>query len=343
MPVRIVAIEVSHWHAVYDPAYLRQLQRMPDVVIAALHDPDAAVAARRAAEVGNPPTFTDYRAMLREVKPDFVLALGRHSVMAEVAHHLLDHGFPFIMEKPMGVDADEVRGIAEKADAKKGYAAVPMPMRYYPFYAQAQKMLSAGAVGPLSHVYMRMNRFSSARYVNWDCPWMLDPAVAGGGCLRNLGTHGFDMFSLLTGEEAEVTAAQVSRRALAQPVEDYVSVLIRSRSGVLGTLEIGTTYPRVTTEGEKKGPSRDKLLDGADGEWKVSGRDALLMAKDGEMRVVTAHAEETIPGTPEGSPSYRLLKDAIDGWQRGEPPPASVHDCYRAVRLIDRAYELAAA
>ena len=66
------------------------------------------------------------------------------------------------------------------------------------------------------------------------------------------------------------------------------------------------------------------------------------MAKDGEMRVVTANAEETILGTPEGSPSYRLLKDALDRWQRGEPPPASVHDCYRAVRLIDRAYELAA-
>jgi hypothetical protein len=66
------------------------------------------------------------------------------------------------------------------------------------------------------------------------------------------------------------------------------------------------------------------------------------MAKDGELRVVTAHAEKTIPGTPEGSPSYRLLKDAIDRWQRGESPPAGAHDCSRAVRLIDRAYRLAA-
>jgi hypothetical protein len=50
------------------------------------------------------------------------------------------------------------------------------------------------------------------------------------------------------------------------------------------------------------------------------------MAKDSHMRVVTARDEETIPGTPEGSPSFRLLKDAIDRRQRGEPPPASVHD-----------------
>ena len=38
---------------------------------------------------------------------------------------------------------------------------------------------------------------------------MLDPAEAG-GCLRNLGPHGLDMFLFLTGEEAEVTGAQLS-------------------------------------------------------------------------------------------------------------------------------------
>jgi hypothetical protein len=28
-------------------------------------------------------------------------------------------------------------------------------------------------------------------------------------------------------------------------------------------------------------------------------------------------------------------------WQRGTPPPVSVHDCYCAVQLIDQAYEMA--
>lgn len=30
---------------------------------------------------------------------------------------------------------------------------------------------------------------------------------------------------------------------------------------------------------------------------------------------------------PQASPSYHLREDAIGCWQRGEPPPASVHDC----------------
>ena len=34
---------------------------------------------KRAGELGNPPVFTDHRAMLAATKPDFVIALGQHS------------------------------------------------------------------------------------------------------------------------------------------------------------------------------------------------------------------------------------------------------------------------
>ena len=69
-------------------------------------------------------------------------------------------------------------------------------------------MLAEGRFGPLSHLYFRLNRPTSARYPTWDAPWMLDPALAGGGCLRNLGSHVLDLFLQLTGEDARVTAAQ---------------------------------------------------------------------------------------------------------------------------------------
>src|SRR5688572_5036625 len=110
MTIRVAAIGVSHWHALYDAAYLRHLVAMPDVELVAVHDSDAALVAKRAAEVGAPPTFTDHREMLAATRPDFVVALGRHSHMAAFAHDLLDLGYPFLMEKPMGINAREVEG-----------------------------------------------------------------------------------------------------------------------------------------------------------------------------------------------------------------------------------------
>jgi predicted dehydrogenase len=321
----VAAIEVSHWHALFDAAYLRHLAAMPDVEIVGVQDPSAEVAGRRAAAVGGPAVFTDYRAMLDRTRPDFVLALGRHSGMAGVAHHLLDRGVPFLMEKPMGIDAAEVRGIADRAAATGAFVAVPLAQRYQPFTARARQLLADGRFGLLSHIYVRLNRPTSARYPAWDSPWMLDPAAAGGGCLRNLGPHGLDLFLFLTGEDAEVTGAQLSRRARGEPVEDYASVLLRSASGVLGTVEVGNTYPR----------------EGTDGEWKIAGRDALLHLAGGTMRLVTERGEETAPGEPAEPLARTALHDALEHWRRGMPPPISVHDCARAVRLVDRAYELA--
>ena len=343
MPVRVAAIGVSHWHSIYDPAYLRQLHRMADVEIVGLQDQDDAVAAHRAAQVGHPPVFADYSRMLDETRPDFVLALGRHDTMAATAHHLLDRGLPFLMEKPMGLNAEQVRGVVQKVKATNGFAAAPMPLRYSEFAREAQEMKAQGGFGPLSHIYFRMNRFSSARYPAWDSPWMLDPEVAGGGCLRNLGAHGFDMFLLLTGENATVTAAQISNRAEEQRIEDYASVLLRSESGILGTIEVGYTFPRRTTEGASNAQPADKLPDGADGEWKIAGRDALITAKDGALRIVTRDGETRRPNPPAEPPSFRIIQDTIACWRNGVAPPVGAFDCCRAVELIDEAYRLAQA
>ena len=325
MTIRIAAIEVSHWHAVFDAAYLRHLIAMPDVELIAIQDSDARVAAKRAAEVGNVPTYTDYRKMLSVTRPDFVIALGRHREMAGIAHDLLDQGYPFLMEKPMGINAREVESVAARATRLGAFVAVPLAQRYSPFAKRARELLANDRFGPLSHIYVRINRPTPPRYQAWDCSWMLDPLESGGGCLRNLGSHGIDMFLHLTGEPAQVTGAQLSRRAHKYPVEDYASVLLRSASGVLGTVEVGNGFPR----------------DGTDGEWKIAGRDAILTMKDGVMKLATADGDQTFPGTDVVAPYFVAVRDALDHWQRRVPPPITVHDCARAVSLIDQAYKCA--
>ena len=144
MTIRVATIEVSHWHALHDAAYLRHLIAMPDVELVAIQDSDAGLVARRAAEVGSPPTFTDYRQMLVKTRPDFVVALGRHRQMAGIAHDLLDQGYPFLMEKPMGINAAEVEAVATKAARLDAFVAVPLAQRYTPFATRARELLAVG-------------------------------------------------------------------------------------------------------------------------------------------------------------------------------------------------------
>jgi predicted dehydrogenase len=325
MPIRVAAIGVEHWHSLFDAAYLKTLARMPEVELVGLQDADIALAGERAAQVGGPPVFADYRDMLEKTRPDFVLALGRHNAMAAVAHFLLDAGYPFLMEKPMGVSAGEVKGIAEKAAARGTFAGVPLFQRLHPFVTHARRLVAEGAFGPLSHFHFRSNRGSSARYVAWGSPWMLDPASAGGGCLRNLGMHGVDLFLHLTGEDARVTGVELSSRALERAVEDYACVILRTPSGVVGTIEVGNTNP----------------TQGTDGEWKLSGRDALLLQEGGVVRCVTAKGEERLAGAPAEPLPVLGLRDALARWQRGEQAAMGPADCHRAARVIDEAYAIA--
>lgn len=322
MTIRIAAIGVCHWHSIYDSAYLRHLAAMEDVEIVGVHDDQSDIAAHRVAEIGGGvPTFTRYPDMLDRVEPDFVLALGRHDTMADTANHLLDRRIPFIMEKPMSFNAKQLRGVVEKAESTGGFAAVPLNMRDTPFFAHAKRLRDEGEYGSACHLYQRMNRPTSDRYPAWDSPWMLDPAFSNGGCLRNLGSHGLDAFVNLTGEgeDIEVTGAQLSWTALGKPVEDYASVLIRSGNGVLGTIEVGNCFPR----------------DGTDANLKVAFESAILKMEDDRIVLETTDGSIDLPAEDD-APS--VLRRTLDAAMRGDPPPVSVADCYRAVRLIDLAY-----
>ena len=202
---------------------------------------------------------------------------------------------------------------------------MPLFHRLQPFVTHARRMLAEGAFGPLSHFYFRSNRPTSARYVAWGAPWMLDPAVAGGGCLRNVGIHGLDAFLHITGEDAEVTGAQLSSRTHGHHVEDYATVLLRTASGVLGTIEVGNTFPGK----------------GGDTEWRLVGRDAQLTLREGSLRCTTATDAHELAGQLPEPLAALALRDALARWQRGEPPATGIEDCYRAVRLVDQAYAIA--
>jgi predicted dehydrogenase len=324
MTLQIAAIGVGHWHALHDAAYLKTLAGMPEVRLVGVQDSDTALAAQRAAAVGDPPVYADYREMVAKTRPDFVLALDRHAAMAGIAHFLIEEGYPFLMEKPMGVNAEEVRGVAENAAARGAFAAVPLFQRYQPFVSHARRMLEEGAFGPVSHFYFRANRGSSARYVAWGSPWMLDPAIAGGGCLRNIGLHGIDALLHLFGE-AKVTGVQLSTRAHGAAVEDYATLLLRTPQGVLATIEVGNTFPGK----------------GADAEWKLAGRDALLQQREGALTCVTDSGAQELAGLPAEPLPAVALRDALARWRKGELPATGPEDCYRAMRIVDQAYAIA--
>jgi predicted dehydrogenase len=325
-PRRVAVVGADHYHATSTPNYLKILQGQ-QVEIVGVHAPDAAIASKWAGQYGST-AYTDYRAMIEKTKPEFVIALGHHAAMPAEFRFLVDAGVPFLMEKPWGIDAKTVNELAELADARHAWAAVPMPFRYSWFAETAVAMHDKGEFGTLLHGLMRFNQPGVQRYRDLGSPWMLSKAETGGGALINLGIHGFDLCRFLTGEEPTVVSAVTSHAVHKLEIEDYAHVTLRTPSGVIFLNEASYTFPG----------------NGSDQERKISGSKAFLRAvPTGEGVQISGPGRNETSMAPAGYLSGwpRVVNECLDRIGRGEPPPATARDCARAVSLVFDAYRLA--
>ena len=326
-PQRVAVIGVDHYHATSTPNYLRILQG-ERVDILGVHAPDDAIAAKWAGEYNSTP-YTDYRAMIERTKPEFIVALGKHVAMPAEFRFLVDTGIPFLMEKPWGIDDKTVNELADLAESKRAWAAVPMPFRYSMFAETALEMRQRNELGTISHMLFRFNQPGVQRYVDLGSPWMLSKADAGGGALINLGIHGIDLFRYLTSEEPQVVSAVTSHAVHKREVEDYAHVTMRTPGGIVFLNEASYTYPGA----------------GGDQERKLSAQKMFLRATTtgGEGVQIGGPGRDETRRAPEGYLSGwpRVVHECLERIGRGEPPPASARDCARAVSLIFDAYRMA--
>ena len=325
-PKRVAVIGAGHYHAILAPFYLQILQN-EKLDIVGVHDPDRAVAEDRARRCGSTP-YTDYRAMIDKTKPEFVLSLNRHVDMPGPFRFLVDSGIPFLAEKPWGIDDRTANELAAYAEQKKAWVTAPLSFRYSWFAETARKMVRSGELGTLSHMLVRFNQPGIQRYLDAGSGWMLSKAQAGGGALLNLGIHGFDLCRYITGEEPVVVSAVTSHSIWKREVEDYAFVTLRTPSGMIFLNEASYTFP--TT--------------GSDTERKIAAAKALVRAtvQDDGIEIIGPGRHETQQAPAGFVGSWAgVVKDCLDRIGRGEPPPASAHDCARAVTLTFDAYRAA--
>jgi predicted dehydrogenase len=323
--MRVAMIEVGHWHAARHARSLLQAE----AEIVGVSDGQPGVAARFAADLGCPP-FQDYRAMLEATGPDFVFAMGRHLDVPAIARYVIQAGIPCAIEKPLGTSADQVAPLVKLAQQRNAFVAVPLVNRYSALWRELDRLEQAGRAGLRAHAHFRIVNGPPSRYVRDGVGWMLDPAVSGGGAMRNLGIHAVDAFlSYVGGEKVDVLGAALSYRVYGEQVEEMSAALLRSEGGVIGTIEAGYTFAAMT---------------GGDFEWRVSAANCYLIERREQLEIATLDDGQRqsieIPG--QGDRYDRFGPDTLARLRSGRPPIATLEDCYRAMRIIDEVYDEAA-
>jgi predicted dehydrogenase len=318
--MRAVIVGVAHWHA---PIYAKALAEA-SVTLAGASDLDPIAGEAAAAQLGL--AFdSDAAAMLDRLRPDIAFVLPRHDRAMDEARPVLARRIPFLIEKPMGRTGAQAREVADAARASGVFAAAALANRELAIWTRLAELRAAGRLGTVMHAHFRVVNGPPGRYRDWGVGWMLDPAISGGGALRNLGFHGVDAaLALASGRTLHVRGAAVGHAAYRLPVEEFATALLQVEGGPAITVEAGYSYAAA----------------GGDMEWRIAATGAYLKQTSGRLEI--RHADGALEATDMPPPGYlALVQETLRRLRAGLPPSASLDDCAAAADLIDRIYDTA--
>jgi predicted dehydrogenase len=104
--------------------------------------------ARARDEFGAQQTFTDYRQLLDEVRPDLISIATAEALHCEMVVAAAERGVKGIVcEKPMAMDLGEAQTMLDACRASGTKLTVSHQRYYSPQYARARELIAQGAIG----------------------------------------------------------------------------------------------------------------------------------------------------------------------------------------------------
>jgi predicted dehydrogenase len=179
--------------------------------------------------------FTNLDAALAAGGADAVYVASPVFLHAPQTLASLGAGKQVLCEKPMAMNYAEARSMVEAARAAGKMLGVAYYRRMYPKVARAKELLGQGAIGQPLLAYITCQDWRSGGEL--DRRWLLDPALAGGGPLFDIGSHRIDVLNFLFGEPQRV-AGQLSNAVHALAVEDCATVMIEYVNKVRGIVDV---------------------------------------------------------------------------------------------------------
>lgn len=143
--------------------------------------------------------FTDYRAMIEQVKPDLIAITTESGKHGQIALDCLDLGCHLIIEKPITLSLEEADQIIAKADETGLIVSACHQNRFNKSIQKIRQTIEDGRLGKLLHGTAHVRWQRDKNYYNqalWRGTWAQD-----GGALMNQCIHNIDLLRWMMGDE----------------------------------------------------------------------------------------------------------------------------------------------
>jgi predicted dehydrogenase len=211
------------------------------VQLEAAVDLDQSRVKEFAAKNGIPHAYTDFTAMLAELKPDLVIVATPPGSHVPLSIQAMEAGAWVLCEKPLCGSLAEFDRLAAVEQRTGCRTACVFQMRFASSNFHLHQMLQAGKLGrPLVGVCHTLWYRDAAYYA---VPWRGRWSTELGGPTMGHGIHNMDHFLHLMGDWSELTAfADTLDRDI--EVEDVSMALVRFANGAMGSIINSALSPR---------------------------------------------------------------------------------------------------
>jgi len=171
--------------------HLEAATRLPNAIVAAIADLDPVRLEATSKEFGIGKATADVREILGDPDIDGIVVALPTAVRTPIALDVLAHGKHLLVEKPVAMNAGEVRALIE-ARGKKIAGCCSCRFRFLEIADTVQSALNSGRVGRLRTV--RIRALSKPPLTRPENPpvWRLSKRLNGGGILVNWGSYDLD-------------------------------------------------------------------------------------------------------------------------------------------------------
>ncbi|MCA9267498.1 MAG: Gfo/Idh/MocA family oxidoreductase [Planctomycetales bacterium] len=337
-PVRIAIIGAG---AVSDYHHVPAIRLDPRAELTAVCDADPQLLEKRRSEWDVAVASSDFEAICARDDVDAVIVATPNFTHLPIALAAARHGKHIMCEKPLGLNAGEVRQMYHAARDAGVVHMTAFTYRFAPSMRYLRHLLKSGDLGAPRH-------FRSQRFLDWpetSWGWRQYKDKAGAGDLFDMTIHRIDFAADLMGRIATICGAVArfaprdvtvdGRSCPPSEVDDWSSLIAEFDSGATGVWE-GTTLAKGYQRGGFGHEWAEINASEASVVYRLHEPNTLLLGRTGgDLEPLAVPREFLAPaGSPrnpdEGVPStvfrYDLVWEFVSAIVEGRDATPSFHD-----------------
>lgn len=206
------------------------LKNHPQVELYAVCSRSLANAKRYAAEFGIPRAYNDPASLMDDERVEVIYIATPNHTHASLVLLAISAGKHVLCEKPLGVNADEVRCIARAQTQSHSVIMEGLWTRFLPVFSEIRGLLGQGVIGrPIAY------EASFGLSIPYEPTSRIYDQGQGGGVLLDLGVYPFSLALCLFGDFSSVSA---SLDYAASGVEDEARIEATHVKEVVGDIKV---------------------------------------------------------------------------------------------------------